>query len=236
MGFVFNVVIACLATIGIYQCFALLQKKLATPLLNPMLLTIISIGTLLILLDIDYQRYQRASHPLSILLELSVVTLGFPLYQHLEMIKKQWKKIVIISLLASILAMISGYMLTFYFTQNDGLAVAIALKSITTPIALILSEKLNGNVAITAIAIVIAGLCGAIFGVKWLNQLGVRQPEAQGLAIGTASHALGTATISQISYQHAAFSSLALILSATLTAFISPVLIPWLRQMMIWLY
>ena len=228
-----NVIIACLSTIVLYQIFARIQKKLNLPLLNPMLLTMLSLISLLVIFDIDFIAYQQATHPLNFLLELSVITLGYPLYQHLHTIKKQWKAIMLVSLSAAILAISSGYWLTWLLTRNDSLAVALSLKSITTPIALLISERHGGNIAMTAFTIVLAGLFGAIFGIRWLSLLGVEKPEVQGLAIGTASHALGTATISQISYQHAAFSSLALILSAVITAFLSPILIPLLREVVV---
>jgi putative effector of murein hydrolase len=99
------------------------------------------------------------------------------------------------------------------------------LKSVTTPIGIALTEQLNGNNSITAFAIILAGLFGALLGPPWLSFINVTSPKAQGLAIGAASHALGTATISRVSYEHAAYSSLALIFSAVVTAIFSPMII-----------
>ena len=95
------------------------------------------------------------------------------------------------------------------------------MKSVTTPIGIALTEQLNGNNSITAFAIILAGLFGALLGPPWLSFINVTSPKAQGLAIGAASHALGTATISRVSYEHAAYSSLALIISAVVTAIFS---------------
>ena len=104
--------------------------------------------------------------------------------------------------------------------------MSLSLKSVTTPIGLALTEQLKGVAAITAVGIIVAGVAGAVLGPKLLNALGISDSKSQGLAIGCASHALGTATITSISYQHGAFASLALILSALLTAIFSPVLTP----------
>ncbi|GHE81224.1 LrgB family protein [Thalassotalea profundi] len=220
------IALTCILTILTYQSFVKLQAKLNKVWLNPMLLTILFLILGLYNFQIDYEFYDNNTEPLNFLLELSVVTLGFPLYQQLHAMKKQWKVIVLLLILASLLAIISSFALTWIIISQQEIAISLSLKSITTPIAIAITEQLNGNIAVTAFTIIIAGLFGAIWGIKWLTLLGVNSANAQGLAIGTASHALGTATISQISYQHAAYSSLALILSASVTAIIGPVLIP----------
>lgn len=190
-----------------------------------MLLSILLLIALSALFNINFQQYHQSTSILSNLLEPAVVALGFPLYQHLNSMKSQWKLIVCL-LTISIATIISvTYICTMLVIDLPSIAVSLSLKSITTPVGIALTEQLNGNIAITAFAIILAGLFGAIFGIKWLTFINVTSPKAQGLAIGAASHVLGTATISQLSYQHAAYSSLALIVSATITAIISPVLI-----------
>tara|TARA_R110002073_G_scaffold217451_2_gene377515 strand:- start:401 stop:763 length:363 start_codon:yes stop_codon:yes gene_type:complete len=112
------------------------------------------------------------------------------------------------------------------------IAVALSLKSITTPIAIAIAGQLDGNTAITAFAVMLAGIFGALIGPRWLTYIKVRSPKAQGLAIGAASHAIGTATVSNISYEHAAFGSLALIVSAVITALTSPFIISFLAALL----
>ena len=106
------------------------------------------------------------------------------------------------------------------------IAIALSLKSVTTPIGIALTEQLNGDSSVTAFSIMIAGFFGALLGPKWLRFIGVNSAKAQGLAIGTASHVIGTAVLARVSSEHAAYSSVALIFSALLTALISPLLIP----------
>ncbi|XQW85780.1 LrgB family protein [Thalassotalea piscium] len=220
------ILITCTLTIVIYQCFAKLQAKLNKVWLNPMLLTMLTLIFCLSIFNIDYTSYHQASAPFGFLLELSVVILGYPLYQHLHSMRKQWQTISILLVIAALFAIVVSFALTWLIIAEQDVAISLSLKSITTPIALAITEQLQGNIAVTAFTIILAGLFGSIWGIQWLSFIGVTSPNAQGLAIGTASHALGTATISQISYQHAAYSSLALILSAAITAMISPVLIP----------
>ncbi|MEW6989303.1 LrgB family protein [Colwelliaceae bacterium 6441] len=218
-------IIFCLITVITYQAFVCLQNKVGKVWLNPMLLSILVLIGLSTLFNIDYQTYHQSTALLGNLLEPAVVALGFPLYQHLNSMKSQWKSIAYLLCSAAVLVISMTYIFTMLIINLPAIAVSLSLKSITTPIGIALTEQLNGNVSVTAFAIILAGLFGAIFGIKWLTFINVSSPKAQGLAIGAASHALGTATISQLSYQHAAYSSLALIVSATVTAVVSPSLI-----------
>jgi putative effector of murein hydrolase len=228
-----DIVIYSGITLTVYQGFAWLQNKTGKIWLNPMLLCIFVLIFMIIALEIDYQQYRLSTNILSNLLEPAVVALGFPLYQHLSSMKSQWKKIVYFLTISISLILTISYILTMILIKSPAIAVSLSFKSITTPVGIALTEQLNGNSAITAFAIILAGLFGAIFGIKWLTFIKVTCPKAQGLAIGTASHALGTATVSQLSYQHAAYSSLALIISATITAIISP---PLIHQLDLWFF
>jgi len=214
-----------LTTIGIYQFFAYLQNKTQLIWLNPMLLSITAIIPLLLSFELPFKQYFQSTQLLNNLLEPAVVALGFPLYQHLNSIKHQWKVLGLLLVLAVILVIVISFALTMLFISIPEIAVSLALKSITTPIGIALTQQLNGDTSITAIAIILAGLFGALLGPSWLSFINVKSAKAQGLAIGAASHALGTATISKISYEHGAYGSLSLIICAVITALISPFLI-----------
>ena len=219
-------IIYCLATIVVYQLFAWLQQRTKLIWLNPMLLSMLVIIPLLLVANISFEQYYQHSQIFSYLLEPAIVALGYPLYQQMQVIKDQIKP-VLLTLASSIAIVLCLNLSVAYwlFKQTD-VAVSLSLKSVTTPIGLALTEQLHGVAAITAVGIIIAGIVGGVAGIKLLSALGINCKKSQGLAIGCASHALGTATISHLSYQHGAFSSLALILSALLTAVFSPILTP----------
>ncbi len=222
-----------LATLAIYQVFSWLQKRLKLVWLNPMLLSITVLIPILIMFNVSFEQYFTATKPLSQLLEPAVVALGFPLYQHLKTIKYQWQSIFALLTLSTIIVIAVSTLLTLSLLALPEIAVSLSLKSVTTPIGIALTEELGGNSSITAFAIILAGLFGALLGPSWLSFIGVVSAKAQGLAIGAASHAVGTATISKISYEHAAYGSLSLILSAVITALLSPLLIPILLHLVI---
>ncbi|MGJ8694113.1 MAG: LrgB family protein [Thalassotalea sp.] len=196
--------------------------------LNPMLISMAIIIPSMQLFDYSIESFNRHSELLSMLLEPAIVALGFPLYQQIQVIKKNLNKILMLLTGAITIVLAISFILAMLVIENYEISIPIALKAITTPIGLSLTEKLAGIPSLTALTITIAGLTGAIFGQSWLNAIKVTCPRAQGLAIGCASHALATASISRVSVQHSAFASLALALSALITAIIAPVLLPFI--------
>ncbi|WDE04041.1 LrgB family protein [Thalassomonas viridans] len=225
----FSSAMLILATLALYQGFAWLQRRSGQIWLNPMLLSILVIIPCLLASDMPFEQFYRATEPLNMLLEPAIVALGFPLYQQLGQIRKQWQVIFSLLLLGALLVISISFCLTMLLLHYPQIAVSLSLKSITTPIGLALTLQLAGDTSVTAFAIILAGLFGALLGPPWLTMLKVHSAKAQGLAIGAASHALGTATISKTSYEHGAYGSLALIISAVITALISPTLITWLQ-------
>ena len=221
-------IFAIAATIALFQITAVFQRKLNAIWLQPMLVSILVIIAILLWQDISFERYFASSWLLNALLEPAVVALGFPLYQHLATIANQWKSIIWVLFIGAFVAIVSSFVVTMLLVGDHTIAVALSLKSVTTPIAIAIAGQLDGNTAITAFAIILAGFIGALAGPPWLKFIKVKSPKAQGLAIGAASHAIGTATVSNISYEHAAYSSLALIVSAVITATISPFIINFL--------
>jgi len=225
-----DIISLTLLTLIIYQMASYLQQKWQSILLNPMLITIAVLLPFLTVQQISYSHYSQATQWLNALLEPAIVALGYPLYQQLHQIKFQWKLILSLLALGVITVMAISFILAMIFIKVPEVAIALALKSVTTPIGIALTEQLQGNSSVTAFAIIIAGLFGALLGPSWLHLIHVRSAKAQGLAIGAASHVIGTATLAKISPVHSAYSSVSLIFSALITALISPLLIPILAS------
>ncbi|QOL25366.1 LrgB family protein [Thalassotalea sp. LPB0316] len=215
-----------LLTIVVYQLFVLLQNKLKLIWLNPMMMSLFVLIPLLDHQGISYQTYYQDTKIFTQLLEPAIVALGFVLYKQLHTIKAHLKAITLVLTTSISLFIMVNMTFTLLILQRYDIAVSMSLKSVTTPIGLALTEQLHGIAAITAVSIIIAGIVGAIWGISLLNRFNITHPQAQGLAIGCASHALGTATISPLGYQYGAYSSLALVVSAVITALLSPLLIP----------
>lgn len=226
-------IIVTLLTITTYQLAANFQQKCQSIWLNPMLISISVLVPLLLMVDVNYQEYTQSTELLNLLLEPAIVALGFPLYQQLRQIRFHWREMTAILVLGIILVISVSYIMAMVLIKTPEIAIALSLKSVTTPIGVTLTDQLFGDSSITAFAILIAGLFGALLGPKWLSFIGINSPIAQGLAIGSASHVIGTAVLVRKSAKHGAYSSVALIFSALLTALISPWLIPLLQKLFI---
>lgn len=218
-------VVFVLGTIAIFQLFAFIQKRLSAVWFNPMLLSIVFIASLLLATGTSFEHYYANSQWLNAMLEPAVVALGFPLYQHLSAIKHSWRLHMVVLTVGALVSICLSFLLTMVIIKIPEIAVSLSYKAVTTPIGIALTQDAQGNISVTAFAIILAGLFGALLGPWWLNCINVKSAKAQGLAIGSASHALGTATISNISYEHGAYGSLALIVSAVMTALVGPLLI-----------
>ena len=120
---------------------------------------------------------------------------------------------------------------TFLGTSPE-IAASILPKSVTTPIAMAVGGSIGGIPAISAVCVIFVGILGAVFGHTLLNAMRIRTKAARGLAMGTASHALGTARCAELDYQEGAFSSLALVLCGIITSLIAPFLFPIILAVM----
>ncbi|TCS43709.1 LrgB family protein [Reinekea marinisedimentorum] len=213
-------------TIGFYLLAQQLQKRINTPLLNPVLVTLLALVALLLFAGIEYEAYNRFSGILTDLLKPAVVALGVPLYQQLHSIKRELPQILLTVFVSVIVAVASTTAVALVLGASTEIAASLSPKSVTTPIAVLISEQVNGQPSITAIAVIVTGLVGSVIGVPWLKAMKITDPKAQGIAMGTACHALGTARIVEEGATQGAYSALSLVLSAIFSALVCPVVVP----------
>ncbi|MBR6771642.1 MAG: LrgB family protein [Lachnospiraceae bacterium] len=209
----FGVVISLIGyEIGLY-----LKKKLKSALCNPLLISIVFVIVVLLVLKIDYASYQAGGKYLSYLLTPATVCLAVPLYQQLELLKKNWRA-VFLSIFSGVISSLASVLLLsklFGFTHQQ--YVTLLPKSITTAIGIGVSEKLDGIVTVTVILIIITGILGNVIAETVFKIFGIKEPIARGLALGTASHAIGTAKAMELGQIEGAMSSLSIVVSGILT-------------------
>lgn len=218
-------------TIAAFYIARRLAKRLKISLINPLLVAMAIIIPILLLLHIPYTRYFAGSQILNQLLQPAVVALALPLYEQMHQIRARWKSIISVCFIGSVTAMVSGTAIALWMGATPEIAATIMPKSVTTPIAMAVSGSLQGIPAISAICVLIAGVLGAVFGHMLLNLLGVKTKAARGLAIGNASHALGTARSAEVDFQEGAFSSLALVICGIITSLLAPFLFPLMMHL-----
>ena len=209
-------------TFSAFVLFKGMQKKTGWVLLNPILLTIATLILYLKVTGISYETYSEGGQLIEFCLKPAVVALGVPLYLQLEMIKKQLLPILLSQLVGCLVGLVSVILIAKELGATPEVVCSLAPKSVTTPIAMEVSDATGGIPSLTAAVVVLVGLFGAVFGFKVLGFGQVKSPIAQGLSMGTASHAIGTSAAMEISSKYGAYASLGLTLNGILTAVLAP--------------
>lgn len=225
MEFLENKYLLLALTFGAFALFKELQRRTGWVLLNPILLTIASLILFLKLTGISYEAYQEGGQLIEFWLKPAVVALGVPLYLQLEMIKKQLLPILLSQLVGCLVGIVSVVLVAKLLGATPDVICSLAPKSVTTPIAMEVSNTIGGIPSLTAAVVVLVGLFGAVFGFKILTLGRVKSPIAQGLSMGTASHAIGTSAAMEVSRKYGAYASLGLTLNGILTALLTPTIL-----------
>lgn len=225
MEFLENKYLLLAFTFGIFAASKWVQKKAGWVVLNPILLTIALIIVFLKSAGISYETYSEGGRLIEFWLKPAVVALGVPLYMQLEMIKKQLLPILVSQLVGCLVGIVSVVLISRLLGATPEVICSLAPKSVTTPIAMEVSKAAGGIPSLTAAVVVTVGLFGAVFGFKVLALGRVNSPIAQGLSMGTASHAIGTSAAMEIGQKYGAYASLGLTLNGILTAVLTPVVL-----------
>ena len=212
-------------TFGFFFFSKLLQKKTGWVVLNPILLAIALLICFLKFTGVSYETYNEAGSLVEFWLKPAVVALGVPLYLQLRMIKKQLMPILVSQLVGCIVGLVSVTIIAKLMGASPAVIMSLAPKSVTTPIAMEVSKAAGGIPSLTAAVVVVVGLFGAICGFKILQVGHVGSPIAQGLSMGTASHAVGTSRAMEVSGKYGAYASLGLTLNGILTALLTPTIL-----------
>jgi predicted murein hydrolase (TIGR00659 family) len=213
-------------TLLVYRLSELLYRRTRFILFNPVAISIFSIILLLKLGQIPYADYNNGGRMILFLLGPAVVALAVPLYQRRQEILKRKLPILIGIVAGAISSIISAAGIAWLLGGSREVVLSLVPKSVTTPIAIGITEKIGGIVPLTAALVVLTGCLGAICGPEFCRLIGVRSKAAMGLAVGTASHGIGTARLLGEDRFAGAISGLAIGLNGLATAIIVPLL--WL--------
>ncbi len=225
MSFLSNQYFLLALTFAVFYGAKALQKELKSVLLNPILLTIVLLITFLKVFEIPYESYQEGGKMLEFWLKPTVVALAIPLYLQLEAIKKDLLPILLSQLAGCLIGIFSVVWIAQLLGASKPVILSLASKSVTTPIAMEITKAVGGIPSLTAVIVIIVGLFGAVFGFKTMTMVRVHNPYAQGLSMGTASHAIGTAASMEVSNLHGAYASLGLTLNGLFTALLTPTIL-----------
>ena len=211
-----------LLTLGTYQFGLWCNKKVKHTLCNPLLIaTVLSIA-LISIIGFDPQVYQAGTAGISWLLTPATVCLAVPLYEQLKTLRSHLGAILAGIVAGVLTSLLSILLMCRLFRLEDIVTISLLPKSITTAIALALTEQSGGIQALTTFAIVITGILGNLSGSALCKLLRITHPVAQGVGFGTASHVIGTSRAMEVDPLAGAVSSLSLAVAGILTAVLFP--------------
>lgn len=212
-------------TLVVYQlAYVLFKRVYFNSLLHPVFISIAIIVGLLLLTNTAYDAYFEGAQFIHFLLGPATVALAVPLYSQVQKVRQMAIPVIGALLIGSITAVLFVVLFGKLFGLSDAALISMLPKSITTPIAMGVSEQIGGIPSLTAVLVILTGIIGAILGVSVLNLLRVKDDSIRGFSIGLASHGIGTARAFQISEEAGAFSGLAMGLNGVVTAILIPIL------------
>lgn len=203
--------------LGIY-----LYKRLKFPLLQPLLISMVLIILFLKSTGIEYATFYAQTKILNFMLGPSVVALGYVLYEQIHQLKGNIISILTAVFVGCIVGISSVILIAKLLGADKVLLYSMAPKSVTTPIAMSIAESTGGVPELAVAFVVICGVFGGLAGPIILRRLGVKSKVAKGLAMGSASHALGTARAIEMGAVEGAISGLAIGIMGIMTALLIP--------------
>ena len=211
-------------TIGFFCLGSALYRRTRFALLHPVLVGFCAMIWLLKAFDIDYDHYRGATEVLDFGLNLSVVALGYLMYEQLEHMRGRMLPILTSVVVGCLVGVLSVVYLARLLGADRILQTSLAPKSVTVPIAVTVSEPLGGVVTVTSVVVFCVAILGSLIG-PWLQRrCGVTDPMAQGFALGSAAHGIGTARAIELGALEGALSGLAMALMGVTTAILLPLI------------
>lgn len=199
-------------------------------LLHPVLIAVLVLSGVLYATGIQYETYFEGAQFLHFFLGPVTVLLAVPLYKSMHLIRQASGAILGSLAVGSLIAALPAVAIGAWLGADAEMTRSLVAKSVTTPVALGITEKLGGINAMTAVIVVFTGVIGGIMAnaVFWMSR--ITDPRAQGLALGLAAHGLGVGRAFQINTTAGAFAGLAMAMNALITTLWAPALVPWLLR------
>jgi len=193
-------------------------------LLHPLLTSLAVIIIVVKSVDIPYQEYASATQVINFMLGISVVALGYLLYEQLIHIRGNLMAMLTATIVGSAVGIVSVILIAQWLGADHRIVASLEPKSVTTPIAVTVAAHSGGIPSLTSIVVIVVGIFGGVVGPLVLRMLGIESRLAKGLALGSAAHAVGTARAMELGVVEGAVSGLAIGLMGVVTAILVPII------------
>ena len=208
-------------TILAFQFGVFLNRKTKSRIVNPLLIAIIFVIAILQIFHIPLQAYNNGGNIINMLIGPATAVLGYSIYKQVTILKKYFIPIVAGCFVGSLASIGSVYGLCKLLSMENTLLSSLIPKSVTTAIAIEISEQLGGIPSITVAIVIITGVLGAVLGPFLIKLFHIDHEVAQGVAFGTASHAVGTSKALELGEVQGAMSGIAIGVSGIITVILS---------------
>ncbi len=203
---------------------AMFERLNRNPVVQPVAVAIVVLVAVLLVSRTPYETYFDGAQFVHFLLGPATVALAVPLYAQWKRVRRAVLPMAAALLAGSLTAVVSAVGIAMTLGASRESVLSLAPKSVTTPIAMGIAEKIGGLPSLTAVLVILTGIVGAMTATPLLNLLGLKDYAARGFAVGVASHGIGTARAFQVSELAGAFAGIAMGLNALATAVIVPLL------------
>lgn len=220
-----NVLFGVVLSLAAFEIGLFINRKTKIAILNPLLIAIALVIGFLTAFNIDFDTYNNGGKFINMFLGPSTVVLAVPLYKQIDLLKKNSKAILAGVFLGSFIGICLIIGISYLLGLDTTLIKSLIPKSVTTPIGISISSQIGGITAVTVLAIIITGVMGAVFGPAVCKLFKIEDSIAVGIAIGTASHAVGTTKALELGEIEGAMSSLSIGVAGIMTVVLAPLIL-----------
>ena len=203
----------------------LFRRAGSNPLVHPVALSVLALGSILLVTGADYGAYFDGAQFIHFLLGPTTVALAVPLFQHRQDLRARVVPIAVALVVGSVTGILVSVGLAMLLGGDAVMVATVASKSVSTPVAMGVAEKLGGVPSLTAVVVIVTGIVGAMTATPLLNTLRIRDPRVRGFAVGIGAHGIGTARAFQVDQLAGTFAGIAMALNALATSLLAPVLV-----------
>jgi predicted murein hydrolase (TIGR00659 family) len=219
-----------IVTAAVFMLSKKIYQRWSVVLFTPLLLCPIILILLLLISQTPYHQYNDGAQWLTKLLGPATVALAVPMYKHFRLLKKHGIEIFASMLIGSLTAIVSSFLFAAWMKLSPFLVNSLVPRSVTTPIAMDISELIGGTPAITAVFVIITGVLGSVIGPFLIRLISIRTSTAKGLLLGMGAHGAGASKAFEMGELEGTFASLAMVVAAIISITLASVLFPILQS------
>ncbi|WP_409370394.1 LrgB family protein [Lysinibacillus sp. 38-6] len=223
-------VISLLGTIATFYACKALHQKFQKEWLTPILITPLVIIIVLLVTDTSYASYNAGANILSNLLGPATVAFAVPIYKNVQLLKKHAFEIIVSIAVGSAVAIASSYIIALVVGLNNELVHSLVPRSVTTPIAMDISNMIGGSPTLTAVFVMTTGILASLLAPIVMRLCQFKKPSARGLMLGMGAHGTGTSKAFEMGELEGTFASLAMIVAALISIVLSTTFFPVLEH------